>query len=58
MAPTVTIAFGGIVATYLFLRFLLYLTHDPREPPAIAIEIPFVSPLIGMIRESHVTIFD
>ncbi|KAI0880050.1 cytochrome P450 [Annulohypoxylon maeteangense] len=54
MAPAVTIALGGIAATYLFLRFLLYLTQDAREPPAIETEIPFFGPLIGMFREkSH-----
>ncbi|XXH02880.1 hypothetical protein Hte_009268 [Hypoxylon texense] len=51
MAPTVAIAFGGIVATYFFLRFLLHFTQDAREPPAIETEIPFFGPLIGMFRE-------
>ncbi|KAK9425268.1 putative Cytochrome P450 [Seiridium unicorne] len=51
MAPTVTIAAGAIAATYLFFRFLLHLTQGAREPPAIATGLPFLSPLIGMIKE-------
>ncbi|KAK9778547.1 putative Cytochrome P450 [Seiridium cardinale] len=48
---TVTIAAGAIAATYLFFRFLLHLTESAKEPPAIATGLPFLSPLIGMIRE-------
>lgn len=51
MAFTVTIVFGGLLATYLFLRFLLHVTQDAREPPTILTGIPFFSPVIGMIRE-------
>ncbi|KAI0380529.1 cytochrome P450 [Hypomontagnella monticulosa] len=51
MAPLFSVALGGLAATYLFLRFLLYLTQDPREPPAIVTRIPFISPLIGMITQ-------
>lgn len=51
MAPTVAIVFGGFLATYLFLRFLLHVTQDAREPPAIVTGIPFLSPMLGMIRE-------
>lgn len=51
MAPTVSILCGGILATYLFLRFLLHVTQDAREPPTIVTGIPFLSPLIGMMRE-------
>lgn len=32
MDSAVTMAFDGLAATYLFLRFLLYLTQDVREP--------------------------
>lgn len=51
MAPTLTIALGAVAVTYLFLRLLLYLTQDSREPPAIETSLPFISPLIGMFRE-------
>lgn len=51
MASLLTTALGGLVATYFFLRFLLHLTQDAKEPPAIVTGIPFVSPLIGMARE-------
>ena len=43
--------FGAFAATYLFLRFLLEFTQDAKEPPAILTGIPFLSPLISMIRE-------
>ncbi|KAI1868481.1 uncharacterized protein JN550_006397 [Neoarthrinium moseri] len=51
MSPTVALVVGAIATTYLFLRLLLRLTQDASEPPAIETGIPFLSPLIGMIRE-------
>ncbi|KAH7329689.1 cytochrome P450 [Stachybotrys elegans] len=36
---------------YVSLRLLLYVTQDPKEPPAILTSLPFVSPIIGMIRD-------
>lgn len=42
---------SGLLATYVFLRFLLAFTHDPKEPPALATEIPFLSPLLGMRKK-------
>jgi cytochrome P450 len=51
MAPTINLVLGGLAATYLFLRFLLALTQDAREPPAILTDVPFLQPLAGMIRE-------
>lgn len=51
MAPLLSIVFGSIAATYLFLRFLLRLTQDRNEPPAILTGLPFISPLIGMATE-------
>ncbi|KAI1180212.1 cytochrome P450 [Nemania sp. FL0916] len=51
MILTMTIVFGGLAVSYLFLRFLLYVTQDAREPPNIVDWLPFFSPLIGMIRE-------
>ena len=42
---------GVIASTYLFLRLLLRLTQDAKEPPAILTALPFVSPLLGMVRE-------
>ncbi|KAI1849101.1 hypothetical protein JX266_005062 [Neoarthrinium moseri] len=51
MLPTVTLAVGVIATTYMFLRLLLRLTQDAREPPAIVTGLPFLSPIIGMIRE-------
>lgn len=51
MVSTLMIAFVGLVATYVFLRFVLYLTQDRKEPPAILTEIPFFGPLFGIIGE-------
>ncbi|KAK4038606.1 cholesterol 7-alpha-monooxygenase [Parachaetomium inaequale] len=51
MAPTISLVLGGIAVTYLFLRVLLNLTQDAKEPPAILTGIPFIEPLVGMIRE-------
>ncbi|KAH6847191.1 cytochrome P450 [Chaetomium sp. MPI-CAGE-AT-0009] len=51
MTPIATLVLGGLAATYIFLRVLLSLTQDAKEPPAILTGIPFVEPLIGMIRE-------
>ncbi len=51
MAPTISLVFGGLAATYIFLRCLLTLTQDAKEPPAILTSVPFVQPLVGMIRE-------
>ncbi|KAI1801532.1 cytochrome P450 [Daldinia bambusicola] len=49
--PAVTTALSGVVATYIFLLYLLHLTQDAREPPVIETEIPFLGPLFGMFRE-------
>ncbi|KAK7752915.1 hypothetical protein SLS62_005074 [Diatrype stigma] len=45
-------AFGGIAATYVFFWALLHLTQDNNEPPVVSSSIPFISPLLGMIRWS------
>ncbi|KAH9908578.1 cytochrome P450 [Xylariomycetidae sp. FL2044] len=61
MAPSVTAILGSLVTTYMFLRFILRLTQDAREPPAIQNGIPFIGPLIGIIREKsnfHVRLRD
>ncbi|KUJ11089.1 cytochrome P450 [Mollisia scopiformis] len=45
-------ALGGIGATYIFFWALLYLTQDSKEPPIVSSSIPFISPILGMIRWS------
>ncbi|KAM0809414.1 putative Cytochrome P450 [Seiridium cardinale] len=53
MSSTVfTIAFGGVVATFVFFWALLHMTQDKSEPPVVSTSIPFVSPLLGMVRWS------
>lgn len=48
---TPTLVCGGIVGVYVVLRFLLHFTQHAKEPPAIETGIPFLTPMIGMIRE-------
>ena len=52
MASFIILAISGAFATYLFLHFLLSFTQDAREPPVLASEIPFLSPLIGMRKKA------
>ncbi|KAI0015367.1 cytochrome P450 [Xylariomycetidae sp. FL0641] len=54
VSNTILVAFGCLIATYAFLRFLLHLTQDAREPPPILTGLPFFGPIIRMAREkSH-----
>ncbi|KAH7085705.1 cytochrome P450 [Paraphoma chrysanthemicola] len=46
-----TLIVSIIASTYLFVHFVLRMTQDAREPRAILTTVPFVTPLIGMIRE-------
>ena len=50
MSHIISIALGGLAVTYLFFRALLLFTQDAREPPAILTALPFVSPVVAMIR--------
>lgn len=45
-------AFGGVAVTYVFLWALLHLTQNKKEPPAVLDSIPFLSPVLGMVRWS------
>lgn len=51
MQSASAIVFEGFAVCYLFLRLILYLTQDVREPPAILTSVPFFGPLVGMFRE-------
>ncbi|KAK4212719.1 cholesterol 7-alpha-monooxygenase [Rhypophila decipiens] len=51
MAGFLSVAFGVLVATYIFLRVLLHLTQDSKEPPAILTAIPFFGPIKGIVWE-------
>jgi len=48
MSFSLSVVAAVLVGTYVFLRALLHLTQDPREPPSIANGIPFISPILGM----------
>ncbi|OTB09632.1 hypothetical protein M426DRAFT_18266 [Hypoxylon sp. CI-4A] len=50
MSSIFVLAVGVVVATYVFLLALLHLTQDAREPPSICNAIPFVTPIVVMIR--------
>ncbi|KAK3329237.1 cytochrome P450 [Apodospora peruviana] len=50
--PTLVAAVGTIVATYAFLWTLLRLTQDAKEPPLVLTTIPFLSPIMGMVKWS------
>jgi hypothetical protein len=45
--PVLVLCF--LAATYVFFSFLLRLTQDAKEPPALGTSIPFVSPILGMV---------
>ncbi|KAH9895539.1 cytochrome P450 [Xylariomycetidae sp. FL2044] len=49
MTSLLVLTISGATATYVFLFALLRLTQSPREPPAVATSIPFISPLIGLV---------
>ncbi|KAI0098510.1 cytochrome P450 [Nemania sp. FL0031] len=49
MALDITLVIGGFVSTYIFLRVLLFLTQDAREPPIVAASVPFLGPLFGLV---------
>ena len=53
MASITTLVLGALAATYVFLRVVLRLTQDAREPPAILTGLPFISPVIRMGREKQ-----
>lgn len=51
-SPAIVAALGGIATAYIFLWALLHLTHDSQEPSLLSTSIPFVGPILGMIRWS------
>jgi len=50
MESTLTAAVAGIAALYVFLNALLYLSQDKREPKAVENSIPFLSPVLSMLK--------
>jgi hypothetical protein len=52
MPSNVILLASGFAATYVFLRCLLALTQDAKEPPALETAIPFLSPVIGMRKKA------
>ena len=52
MVSSAVIGLSSLATTYVFLRVLLSYTHDEKEPAAVATEIPFLSPMIGMAKKA------
>lgn len=42
---------GFLGSTYVFLKALIYYTQHPKEPPAVETRIPFIGPLLCLLRE-------
>lgn len=42
----------AVGAFYVFLLTILHLTQDRREPPVVLSTIPFISPILGMVKWS------
>jgi hypothetical protein len=43
---------GGLAATYVFFWALLQFTQDANEPPLVLTAVPFLSPIVGIVRRS------
>ncbi|KAK8060982.1 hypothetical protein PG996_010912 [Apiospora saccharicola] len=50
MDSTLALLLGLLGTTYVFLRALIYFTQHPKEPPVVKAGIPFLGPLIGLLR--------
>lgn len=48
--PLAIVLVALAAAAYTLLQLVLDLTQDAREPPVAKRSIPFVSPIIGMIK--------
>ncbi|KAI0439828.1 cytochrome P450 [Xylaria telfairii] len=55
MLAVLTTFLAGIVAVYILSYALLLQTQDSNEPPLIQTSIPFLSPILGMIK--HTTLY-
>ena len=53
MPQVLLVSLGGLATTYIFLRFVITLTQDAREPPVVETAIPFLSPMIGMRKKAQ-----
>jgi hypothetical protein len=51
MELTLTLVLSILPVFYIGLSLLLYLTQDPQEPPVVDTILPFLSPMLGMIRK-------
>lgn len=45
-------SFVAVGVTYAFLWALLHFTQDAREPAPMLTTIPFISPILGMVRHN------
>jgi hypothetical protein len=51
MELTLTLVLFTLPVFYIGLSLLLHLTQDPQEPPVVDTIIPFLSPMLGMVRK-------
>jgi len=51
MIPNFIAAVAGLAASYVFVWALLWFTQDAREPPIVENAVPFLSPIITMVRK-------
>lgn len=50
MDSTLALLTGLLGSTYAFLGALIYLTQNAKEPPVVKTGIPFLGPLVGLLR--------
>jgi hypothetical protein len=51
MELTLTLVLLILPVFYIGLSLLLHLTQDPQEPPVVDTILPFLSPMLGMVRK-------
>lgn len=51
MFSFIAVAIAGLTGTYVLLWTVLHFTQDEREPIMIENNIPFLSPVFGMIMK-------
>ncbi|KAK3942882.1 25-hydroxycholesterol 7-alpha-hydroxylase [Diplogelasinospora grovesii] len=51
MPSVIAVAFVALGSIYSFLWILLHFTQNGEEPPVVGSAIPFLGPLVGMIRQ-------
>lgn len=53
MAPFIVPVFVSLVVVYFLLRLLIYATQDAQEPPILNVGIPFLGPVLRMMKDKE-----